>query len=118
MGLLKNYLFQIVMIVEYSAEEIECYDKLWNEWTEGKVFSNSSHLLSSGLSQKTIGKIFSFLKIPLEFSVNKEEFYKIIRCIGLIQNGVDVNEIEKKFFSYSEFIQPIFNTDSVCFILS
>jgi hypothetical protein len=85
------------MSSESSCEKNELYEKLWNEWSDGVKLPNLEFLTRLGICEEKVNALLLGLGYNDKHSLNKEEFYELMRKINFFQ------EFESVFSSFEFF---------------
>jgi hypothetical protein len=88
-----------------SCEANELYEKLWNEWSDGVKLSNLEFLTRLGVCEEKVNAQLLGLDYNDKHSLNKKEFYELMRKIEFYQEFEKNEEKEKFVFSSFEFSQ-------------
>jgi hypothetical protein len=101
------------MSSESSCEANELYEKLWNEWSDGVKLSNLEFLSRLGICEEKVNTLFLELGYNDKHSLNKEEFYELMRKIEYCQKFEKNEEKEKSIFSSFQFSQSQDHNENV-----
>jgi hypothetical protein len=93
------------MSSESSCEKNELYEKLWNEWSDGLKLSNLEFLSRLVVCEEKVITLLLGLGFDHKNSLNKEEFYELMRKIEFYEKFEKIEEKEKSVFSSFEFSQ-------------
>jgi hypothetical protein len=71
---------------EISYKEDDIYKKLWNEWSDGVKFSNLEFLSRLGVCEEKVNSLLLEFGYDDKKSLNKEEFYELMRKVEFAEN--------------------------------
>jgi hypothetical protein len=69
------------MSSESYGQKNDLYEKLWNEWSDGVKLSNFEFLSRLGVCEEKVNCLFLELGYDDKKSLNKEDFYKLIKKV-------------------------------------
>jgi hypothetical protein len=101
------------MSTESSCEANELYVKLWNEWSDGVKLSILEFLTRFGTCAEKVNSLLLGLGDNDKHSLNKEEFYELMRKIEFYQEFEKNEEKEKSVFSSFQFSQKEDHNENV-----
>jgi hypothetical protein len=93
------------MSTKSSYRKNSYYEKLWNERSDGVNLSNLSFLTRLGVCEEKVNYLFLELGYDDKHSLNKKEFYELMRKIEFCEEFEKNEEKEKSIFSSFEFSQ-------------
>jgi hypothetical protein len=85
---------------ESCCEKNNLYEKLWSEWSDGVKLSNFEFLSRLGVCEEKVNSMFLELGFDDNKSLNKEDFYKLIKKVEFLENRKE-DEFEKMCISSS-----------------
>jgi hypothetical protein len=71
---------------ESCGQKNDLYEKLWSEWSDGVKLSNFEFLSRLGVCEEKVNFLFLELGFDNKKSLNKEDFYKLIKKVEFSEN--------------------------------